>query len=236
MVYRVYLPTGYDRPENAGQRYPVIYLLHGLSGRYDEWDGYGLGEIANGLVADRKFTNAIVVMPQGGLGYWMNQEGGVPWGEYVARDVVAHVDATYRTVPRREARAVGGLSMGAHGALQLSLNYPDVFSIVGAHSPSIRGEDSAPTYFGTGSAFARHDPISLVQNATLADPPQIWIDTGESDLWRASAQALHQTLLARGWDHEWRVFPGGHDGWYWGDHMWEYLPFYSRAFARNGIR
>src|SRR5204862_4380329 len=105
----------------SGQRYPVLYLLHGLSGRYDEWDGYGVSEVANALSADGKFPGVIMVMPQGGLGYWLNQDGGTPWADYVARDLVSHVDGTYRTIPRREARAVGGLSMGAHGALQLTL-------------------------------------------------------------------------------------------------------------------
>ncbi len=234
MPYRVYLPPSYNSPDQAGTRYPVLYLLHGLGGRYDEWSGYGVEEVANQLYDAGSFGDIIMVAPQGGLGYWMNQDGGTPWGDYVARDLVAHVDATYRTIPRREARALGGISMGAHGALQLALNYPDVFSIVGAHSPSLRDQSSAPAYFGTGATFARHDPLSLVRDSSLSSPPQIWIDAGQNDFWRPSAEALHQALLDRGWPHEWHVYPGEHDGWYWGDHLWDYLPFYSAAFDRNG--
>ncbi|HEV2125414.1 MAG TPA: alpha/beta hydrolase-fold protein, partial [Chloroflexota bacterium] len=235
MPHRVYLPPDYAAEDRSGQRYPVLYLLHGMGGRYDEWSGYGVEEVANQLLSEGKFAHTIIVMPQGGLGYWMEQEGGTNWGDYVARDVVAHIDATYRTVARREARAIGGLSMGAHGALQLSLNHSDVFGIAGAHSPSIRTAESAPAFMGKGDGFARRDPISLVENGQIANPPQIWIDTGTNDSWRPSAEAIHQALVDRGWAHEWHVYPGEHDGWYWGDHIWDYLPYYSTAFEKNGI-
>ena len=235
MPYRVFLPPDYYTAARSDQRYPVLYLLHGMGGRYDEWSGYGLEEVANGLMKDGKFPHTIVVAPQGGLGYWMNQDGGTPWADYVAKDFVKHVDATYRTISRREARAIGGLSMGAHGAVQLALNYPDVFGIAGAHSPSIRPEESAPTYFGKGGGFAHRDPITLVKDSTLSNPPRLWIDVGTNDSWKPRAELLHQALVDKGWAHEWKVLPGEHDGWYWGDHLWDYLPFYATSFQKNNI-
>jgi len=236
MPYRLYLPEGY---ETSGRRYPVIYLLHGQSGRYDEWSGYGVEMVANGLWSDGKLGAVIMVAPQGGLGYWMNQDGGAlpgtQWGDYVAKDLVRHVDGTYRTIKRRDARAVGGLSMGGHGAIQLALNYPDTFGTAGAHSPSIRDEGSAPPFFGTGSFFLNRDPVSLIERSEIKQPPRFWIDAGTNDPWRPAAEAVHRALEAKGWAHEWRVFAGEHDGWYWGDHLWEYLPFYSGAFTAAGV-
>jgi enterochelin esterase-like enzyme len=236
MPYRVYLPPKYDAPEEAARRYPVLYLLHGMSGRYDEWSGYGVEEVANELLADGKIGRTIIVLPQGGQGYWMNQDGGTPWGDYVVHDLVQHVDATFRTQPRREARAIGGLSMGAHGALQLALNHPTVFGIAGAHSPSLRTREDAPAYFGSDAGFADRDPITLVREAPSLAPPYIWIDAGRKDFWRPGAEALHEALAERGWGHEWHVLPGEHDGWYWGEHLWEYLQYYSSAFARGGAQ
>ena len=235
LPYRVFLPPDYHSSTRAGQRYPVIYLLHGMGGRYDEWSGYGVEEVANLLFRERKIAHSIIVAPQGGLGYWMNQDGGAPWGDYLARDLVKHVDATYRTIARREARAVGGLSMGGHGALQLALNYPDVFGVVGAHSASIRPESQAPRYFGRGSGFARRDPLTLALDSELTAPPRIWLDAGDEDHWRHPIAELHEILTRKGWEHEYHVYDGGHDGWYWGDHIWDYLPFYSKAFEKNGI-
>ena len=235
MPYRVFLPPDYYAASRAGQRYPVLYLLHGMGGRYDEWSGYGVEEVANLLFRDGKLAHTIIVAPQGGLGYWMNQDNGTLWGDYVARDLVSHVDAAYRTIARREARAIGGLSMGGHGALQLALNYPNVFGIVGAHSASIRSESSAPRYFGRGGGFARRDPLTLVTDARLNTPPRIWLDAGSDDDWRPRIAELHETLQSKGWEHEYHIYDGGHDGWYWGDHIWDYLPFYSRSFEKNGI-
>jgi S-formylglutathione hydrolase FrmB len=240
MPYRIYLPPGYNQAgaeeQAPSRRYPVLYLLHGLGGSARQWTDLGLAEELDRLAAGGGWSPWIVVMPAGRAGYWVNHaDGGPRWGDYVARDLVAHVDATYRTIPRREARAIGGLSMGGHGALQLALNYPDVFGVAGAHSPSLRGADSAPAYFGGESGFARRDPISLVRQSQVASPPLIWIDVGQDDFWRSAAEALHQALLERGWAHEWRVYAGEHDGWYWGDHLWEYLPFYNAAFQKLGV-
>ena len=62
---------------------------------------------------------------------WVDHTNGGPkWGQYTAQDVVAEIDATWRTVPGRDHRAIGGLSMGAQGALQLAMRYPDVFGRV----------------------------------------------------------------------------------------------------------
>lgn len=62
MPYRVSLPRGYAA--GSAVRYPVIYLLHGLSGRYDEWNGYGIDEVASGLVHDGKLGGVILVAPR----------------------------------------------------------------------------------------------------------------------------------------------------------------------------
>jgi S-formylglutathione hydrolase FrmB len=93
-----------------------------------------------------------------------------------------------------------------------------------------------PAYFGGPAGFPRRDPFALARVGPAPEqPPQFWIDIGEADRWRRDAEAVHRALVERGWAHEWRLFPGSHDGSYWGDHLWEYLPFYAQAFARNGV-
>lgn len=120
--------------------------------------------------------------------------------------------------------------MGAHGALQIGLNNPGVFSIIGAHSPTIRTREQSPDYFGDAAYFATIDPMTLARTKDLTGY-KIWIDIGQQDtLWLAKAQELHQILLDRNVPHTWNVWPGDHSGDYWAPHLIDYLQFYAGAF------
>jgi len=149
----------------------------------------------------------------------------------VAVDLVDHVDATFRTEPVRERRAVGGLSMGGHGALQLALNHPDRFAIAGAHSPTLRPFEAAPAYFGDPAWFAGYDPLSLVRASDAATRITTWIDVGYEDPWRPAAERLRAAEAARGAPLEFHVLEGEHEGWYWQVYLPEYLSFYSSALG-----
>lgn len=239
MPYLVYLPPGYDRNLNA--RYPVVFLLHGGSGSDAEWADYGLVDAADRLMGGGAIAPFIIVLPQGDQEYWVDHvvdravgANGEKWGTYTAREVVAEIDGRFRTIARPAGRAIGGLSMGGHGALQLSLNFPGIWSVVGAHSPSLRPFGDAPTYLGAGAAYAARDPSALMRsNADVARTLTYWIDTGERDPWVTETTALHQELLALGMAHEWHPYAGGHDAAYWGGHLEDYLRFYAGALCRD---
>jgi enterochelin esterase-like enzyme len=229
MPYRVYLPPGYD---SGSQAYPVLYMLHGYSGNYLEWHNLGLLGRAADLMGENKLRPFIIVLPLGETGYWINQAHcGPRWADYLANDVVGHIDATYRTLVAPANRAIGGLSMGAHGSLQIGFNFPGKFGIIGAHSPTLRTRQQTPDYFGDTAYFATVDPISLARIKNLAGY-KIWLDIGQQDvLWMAKAQELHQILLDRNVAHSWNIFPGDHGGDYWASHLIDYLQFYNTSFA-----
>lgn len=151
--YLAYLPAGYDA--SPDRRYPVVYLLHGLGGDETNWTEHGrLAEAADALR-----LQAIVVMPDGDAGFYVDWAIPVdrakcleqqptfsdePRAEYcveaanyetyVVKDLVGHVDATYRTIADRGARGIGGLSMGGFGALVVGLRNPGVFTSIASHS------------------------------------------------------------------------------------------------------
>ena len=151
---RVYLPPSYDANT---RRYPVAYYLHGVGGDETNWSMQGrLGATMDSLVATG-VAEMIVVMPDGDDGWYTtwNSLGNfsecnrnpsrresaatycVPWpkyDDYIARDIVAHIDSTYRTIADRAHRGIAGLSMGGYGAVSLALGYPDVFSAAASHS------------------------------------------------------------------------------------------------------
>jgi enterochelin esterase-like enzyme len=241
MPFFVYLPPGYDL--DPGARFPVLYMLHGMGGSSWEWAELGLFGAADELVASGAIDPFLIVLPQGDQAYWFDHANGDDYGAYVARDVVAEIDQRYRTIPAREARAVGGLSMGSMGALQLAINYPNVFGAVGAHGLTLRdypsmaehlGEELSPRWLGDERRYAAFDPISLYrQLPAVARRLDIWLDVGADDAhWRPIAAEFHQQLLEDHVPHEWRILPGGHDpGRYQRAHAKEYLRFYGKALA-----
>ncbi|MBV9120384.1 MAG: hypothetical protein JOZ39_06725 [Chloroflexi bacterium] len=235
MPYFVYLPAGYDTSSN--RRYPVLFLLHGIGGGFGhengsdtEWYGYGVTGAADELFGSGRLEPFLIVLPQGDQSFWMDHADGPRWGQYVARDLVAEIEANFKTLRDSRKRAIGGLSMGGFGALSLAMLYPDVFTIAGGHSASWYSRDAAP-FFGDDAFFAAHDPIHLLHDhVEVARGLQLWLDVGASDpLWRTANENLHQQLQSDGVDHRWNEWPGAHDGLYWNAHMTDYLAFYGDA-------
>lgn len=226
MPYEVFLPPGYD---SQRLRYGVVYMLHGMSGNHKEWELYGVFEVAERMMLSGEIEPFLVVLPQGDIGYWVDHANGGPaWGRYMAQDVVSEIDSRYRTVARADHRAIGGLSMGADGALQLSLNYPGEFGAVQADSPVLRPYRIAAPYYGDQAYWEAHYPVTLVaSHPALARAIAISIDVGDADPWRGNAEAFHDELTSLGITHSWHEWPGGHSGPYWATHLPDYLRFYG---------
>lgn len=134
MKYNVLLPRDYEK---STARYPVVYLLHGLTQNYTAWGLQNSAPFYAGL-----YDDLIVVMLDAGNSWYVNwavSEGGQRnnWADYIVKDAVGHVDATYRTIARREGRAVAGLSMGGFGSLMLGLRHPELFVSIGSTSGAL---------------------------------------------------------------------------------------------------
>ncbi|MDQ6695430.1 MAG: esterase family protein, partial [Chloroflexota bacterium] len=180
-----------------------------------------------------QISQFIIVLPEGDQGYWVDQSGGPQWGTYMAHDVVTQIDSRYRTLADRQYRAIGGLSMGGYGALELAILYPDIFGVAGADSPSLHVFADAPPYYAANRTyFDAHDPVYLYKaHPDVARTIKLYIDDGAGDAWLPADQGFHDLLTAQGIPHEWHLFPGGHAGDYWSTHILDYLQFYSSALA-----
>jgi enterochelin esterase-like enzyme len=236
MPYNIYLPPGYD--EDVYSRYPVVYLLHGLGGNQDSWLDHGIVQQANDLIAAREIPPLIIVAPAGDRGYWVDHANGGPrYGSYISRDLISFIDKEYRTFAHRDFRAIGGISMGGHGALQLALNNPSTFGVVGAHSVALRRKEQAFDFFGDRQYFEAHDPVTLCQkDQGQARQLLIWLDIGANDHWYGAAKSFHELLVAQRIPHSWQVYDGGHDPSYWRRQLPDYLRFYGQAFVSLSAR
>ena len=156
MKYNIVLPKDYD---TSAKRYPVLYLLHGLTQNYTAWGLQNGTPFYAGLYSD-----LIVVMPDGGNSWyvnWATSEAGQKnaWEDHIIRDVIGHVDWNYRTIARREGRAIAGLSMGGYGALTLGLRHPDLFVSIGSTSGALEhGRQAAARLRGTAPAQPAQPP------------------------------------------------------------------------------
>ena len=234
MPILVYVPRGYD---SGNTSYPVVYLLHGYGGGHGEWQYYGVFEEATKLIDSGDIPPMIIVLPEGELGYWFDHaDNGPKYGTYLSHDVVSYVDTTYRTQPTRARRAIGGLSMGADGALDAAFHDPEEFSIIGAHSPVLRTKSEAYSFYGDQQYFEDHDPLSIVKNhadALRAAQFTIWVDEGTNDEWLSHTHALIDAFTAANVPITWHEFDGDHSGAYWKEHLDEYLRFYGDAFRAS---
>jgi enterochelin esterase-like enzyme len=185
----VYTPPGYDTNREA--RYPVLYLQHG--GGEDErgWPNQGrVGFILDNLIAERKAKPMLVVMEQG-YARRPDEAAATParpgaprdfsrmfgaFEDVMVKDLIPMIDATYRTIPDRENRAMAGLSMGGMQTFQITLKHLDLFSYIGGFSGAGGG-------FG-GAAF---DP-KTAHNGVMADASEfnkkvrlLWLGIGTAE-------------------------------------------------------
>jgi enterochelin esterase-like enzyme len=142
-VVSVYLPPDYGR---TARRYPVVYLLHGFDGGPSQWtERFSLRTAMDSLIASRAVRPMIVVVPDGGNrfggSFFADAAATGRWGVFLVRDVVAHVDARYRTLARPASRGVAGWSMGGHAALRRAAQHPEVFGAAYALSPCCLGPE-----------------------------------------------------------------------------------------------
>ncbi|HEX3224778.1 MAG TPA: alpha/beta hydrolase-fold protein [Gaiellaceae bacterium] len=217
----VYLPQGYS---SSARRYPVLYLLHGFPGRPLAF----IETVQMGVVDDvftaKRHEPAILVMPFGSTGTftdeeWVNGVGsGNDWATFVSRDLVRYVDAHYRTIANARGRALGGLSEGGYGAINIALHHPREFSIVESWSGYQR-PDKLRSIFGKRlELLPANDPQMLVRHeAPLLRRlhTYIWFYSGSTDPLHLQNAAFARELTTLGIEHTYRLVYGGHNWALW---------------------
>jgi enterochelin esterase-like enzyme len=224
----VYLPPGYA--ENPQRRFPVLYLLHGFPGRPESFlTALKMGVDEDVLVAEQRMRPLILVMPFGSTGTFTDKEwansvrADEAWETFVARDLVHAIDARYRTIPTGAARAIGGLSEGGYGALNIGLHHPSEFRVLESWS-GYELADPITAIFDHHERLLDHNSPLLqlpgVVSALRKDRAYVWFYAGRTDgkgLRAENARFAAELARAR-IAHRFFVVPGGHDWGVWREH------------------
>jgi len=244
--YRILYPVEYQRAGKQEKRFPVLYLLHGLTGQSSNWiDRTGIALYAT-------HYDLFVVMVEGGNG-WYTDSATLPtdrYESYILRELIPDVEKRFRVSQERGGRAVVGLSMGGYGALKFGLKYPKMFALVASMSGALDVaswtekeltapgaiRDSVMQTFGPANSLTRgaNDIFKLVREVPserMASLPYFYLDCGTEDFLFKNSRDFAGLLVERKIPHEYRQLPGSHNWQYWDRQIKEILRLTAQHLA-----
>jgi S-formylglutathione hydrolase FrmB len=244
LPYNVVLPPDYDASRTT--RYPVLYLLHGLTGHYSDW-------VTKSNIADYAAAyRLIVVMPDGNNGWYTDSSTITTdkYESYILQELLPDVQQRYRTIEARYGRAIAGLSMGGYGAIKFGLKSPQTFvfaaSMSGAFGVTRFSEKDIPQLwqesvklFGpvgsdTRKANDLFEIIGKLPAARISSLPHFYFDCGTEDspLITSYNRELAVLMFEKKIPHEYRELPGDHSWGYWDTQVQEVLRIAARKMPR----
>jgi enterochelin esterase-like enzyme len=228
--YSIALPAGYA---SSGKRYPVIYFLHGLPA--DDTAYKGIAGYADSLA--RTGHAAIVVGAQGASSddrdpEWHDWGAGRDWETATAHELVSWIDGHYRTLPRRSARAIIGVSAGGYGAALIGIHNPGTYQVIESWSGyfTLTDPDGRPKDLGSSQANADASAHAAVPQLAAAFKPYgktffaFYIGTDDPyPGFVEDNEHLSDELTAARIPHTFALYQGAHDAQFWSQHEGEWL-------------
>ncbi len=223
----IYLPPCYDGELHS---YPVIYLFRGTDG-YGNWVKNGLPEAADLQVGLGMLPPFVAVMPAtdessaNGGKFRYSSQGKASWEGFVVNELLPAIESKYSVWQTPAGRAIGGISRGAYWSIEIGFQHPDLFGIVGGHSPAI----TADLLIGAPPGFSM---LSLARSVEELKMLRIHLDAGNRDWAQSGVRALSADLRAAGIVHTTSTGEGMHSDAYWKSRMTDYLAFYTATWPR----
>ncbi len=208
----------------------VMFLLHGLSDDQTIWMRRTSIER---YVVDLPL---IVVMPDGGRGWYADSEEGYRYETALAVELPTIIEATFHTV---RPWAISGLSMGGYGALKFSIKHTDLFASAVSHSGALTMAHDLPNRdeefnrevaraLGENPVGGKDDLLSLIGTQRPSRTPHLRFDCGTDDFLLEANRAFHRHLETLQVPHEYTEHPGGHTWDYWDLHVQDGIQFHLR--------
>ncbi|SNC65807.1 S-formylglutathione hydrolase FrmB [Hymenobacter gelipurpurascens] len=248
----VVLPTSYAK--NKKVAYPVLYLLHGAYGHFNDWISKTPDKTLLHRLADQ--YNLIIVTPEGEtFSFYLDSpvNKASQFETYITQDVIGKIDNTYRTVRSSKGRVITGLSMGGHGALYLSARHPELFAAAGSMSgaldlsitnrklnpdeakqrqslfnPILGPETPAPSVYSANSVVNMADKL-------YSNGLPLIIDCGVDDFLIEINRELHRRLVYNHTPHDYTERPGAHTWQYWENALPYHVLFFQKVLKANAV-
>ncbi len=252
--YTIYLPYDYNTSERS---YPVVYLLHGYTDNDMGWIQYGeANAIADELIAKREIPPMIMVTPDAGVSWYINNyDGSVRYEDFFIKEFIPFIESKYKVRKRKRFRAVAGLSMGGYGSLIYAMKYPELFDACAPLSAAVYTDEQVVNFsqarwdkvegvlFGVGlkgkerltDVFINNSPIHLLDKLELEKIKSVryYIDCGDDDRLSLGNVELHVKMKKLGVPHEFRMRDGKHSWTYWRTGLPGALKFIGDSFHQK---
>ncbi|QJW89831.1 esterase family protein [Spirosoma taeanense] len=256
----VVLPDSYAAAGSAKSKkaaaqtaYPVLYLLHGGYGHFNDWLAKTPDKTLLHRLADQ--YNLIIVMPEGDVfSYYLDSPilQNSQFETYLTKDVIDKIDNTYRTIRDKKGRVITGLSMGGYGALYLATRHPDLYCAAGSMSGALNPDMTTwklppdPTknikrefekilgsYEQSADGWAAYSVVGMADKMK-ANGLRLVIDCGVDDFLIEPNRELHRRLVFNQTPHDYSERPGGHSWEYWQNSLPNHVLFFSNVLKANG--
>jgi len=217
----------------ARDKYPVLFLLHGLSDDESAWTRY---------TALERYVAALelaVVMPNVHRSFYTNMKHGYRYWDFISEELPFKARALFPLSSERKDTYVAGLSMGGYGALKLALRKPESFSAAASFSGScdLKALHDRPAelalVFGdaAGIPAARGDLIALARELAQSgrEKPRIYQCCGTGDYLLEGNREFNRAVAPLGFDYTYEEGPGAHDWLYWDRAIERALPWLRLA-------
>ncbi|MDB5202440.1 MAG: putative esterase [Ferruginibacter sp.] len=225
-----------DNYKHRKMRFPVVYLLHGYSGKYSDWV-----KKMNDIQIYASLYNLIIVCPDGGFSSWYTDspvDSSFRYESYIIDEIVPFIDAHFRTMTGSKNRGITGLSMGGHGATMLALHHPAIFGAAASMSGAVDLKEVVNRFDASlrlGDTTTNRKYWNYYSVLKIADTLQngrisLLIDCGTRDIFIKGNRALHEKLLARNINHDYVERTGEHNWAYWTNALPFHLQFFRKFF------
>lgn len=248
--YTIYLPKSYET--DTDRKYPVLYLLHGMTDTDKAWFGRGyVNEVIDQLIASGEAVEMIIVSPNAGgsfdEGNWNGYFDMPGWlyETFFYTEFLPHIESTYRIIGDKMHRAVAGLSMGGGGATAYGQKHTELFSSVYAISAlmsipqrgAVQSREPGDKLAILTQSVIDNSCVKYVEEANEERKEQLrsvnwYVDCGDDDFLLDRNIEFFQAMRKASVPCEFRVRDGGHTWEYFHSALYTCLPFVSRNFGK----